>query len=240
MLILIKLLLAHIIGDFLLQPRSWVVEKERVKARSIKLYVHFTLHGVLMFLLLWGVEHASMVIAITISHGIIDTIKLYAQKPINKPKWFLFDQFLHIVSIVGLWAYFTIPEVHFINFINNPVVLTYVLGILSVTIVSSLTIQEVMAYWSSALNDHSDSSLNKAGKYIGMMERLFVFTFVVIGRWDGIGFLLAAKSIFRFGDLKEAKDRKLTEYILIGTLLSFGIAMALGLIVIYLHKLNTP
>jgi hypothetical protein len=68
------------------------------------------------------------------------------------------------------------------------------------------------------------------------MERLFVFTFVVMGRWEGIGFLMAAKSIFRFGDLKEAKDRKLTEYILIGTLLSFGIAMALGVAVVYFHK----
>jgi hypothetical protein len=33
---------------------------------------------------------------------------------------------------------------------------------------------------------------------------------------------LAAKSIFRFGDFK---DRKLTEYVLIGNLLSFGMAM---------------
>jgi hypothetical protein len=52
-----------------------------------------------------------------------------------------------------------------------------------------------------------------------------------MGHFDAIGFLLAAKSIFRFGDLKEAKDRKLTEYVLIGTLLSFGIALLIGLLV---------
>jgi hypothetical protein len=45
---------------------------------------------------------------------------------------------------------------------------------------------------------------------------------------------LAAKSIFRFGDLKESKDRKLTEYVLIGTLLSFGIAIAVGMITLKL------
>ncbi|MBU6331829.1 MAG: hypothetical protein KGQ80_05390 [Bacteroidetes bacterium] len=50
---------------------------------------------------------------------------------------------------------------------------------------------------------------------------------------------LINKSIFRFGDLKEAKDRKQTEYILIGTLLSFGMAVAIGVIVVYFHKLNT-
>ena len=73
----------------------------------------------------------------------------------------------------------------------------------------------------------------------GMLERLFVFIFVVTGNWQGIGFLLAAKSVFRFGDLKESKSRKLTEYILIGTLLSFGIAITTGLIVLklgdYMH-----
>ena len=67
-----------------------------------------------------------------------------------------------------------------------------------------------------------------------MLERLFVFIFVITGNWEGIGFLLAAKSVFRFGDLKESKDRKLTEYILIGTLLSFGIAIATGMLVLKL------
>lgn len=67
-----------------------------------------------------------------------------------------------------------------------------------------------------------------------MLERLFVFIFVITSNWEGIGFLLAAKSVFRFGDLKESKDRKLTEYILIGTLLSFGIAIATGMLVLKL------
>jgi len=54
---------------------------------------------------------------------------------------------------------------------------------------------------------------------------------MLTGHFEAIGFLLAAKSIFRFGDLKEAKDRKLTEYVLIGTLLSFGLALLTGLLV---------
>jgi hypothetical protein len=57
-----------------------------------------------------------------------------------------------------------------------------------------------------------------------------VFAFVVSNNWEAVGFLLAAKSVFRFGDLKESKDRKLTEYVLIGTLLSFGIALFLGIL----------
>lgn len=39
MILIIKLILAHFIGDFLLQPKSWVEEKEKLKAKSFKLYM---------------------------------------------------------------------------------------------------------------------------------------------------------------------------------------------------------
>ena len=52
---------------------------------------------------------------------------------------------------------------------------------------------------------------------------------MLVGVVEAVGFLLAAKSVFRFGDLKDDKDRMRTEYVLIGTLLSFGIAIGIGL-----------
>ena len=60
---------------------------------------------------------------------------------------------------------------------------------------------------------------------------MFVYIAVLGGHLQVVGFLLAGKSIFRFGDLTRAKDRKLTEYILIGTFLSFLIAIITGIIV---------
>ena len=50
-------------------------------------------------------------------------------------------------------------------------------------------------------------------------------TFVITGNIEGVGFLLAAKSIFRFGDLNKAREIKITEYVLLGTLASFTIAL---------------
>lgn len=47
----------------------------------------------------------------------------------------------------------------------------------------------------------------------------------VVPDFIGIGFLVAAKSILRF---EEAKKQKLAEYVLIGTLLSFSLAIALA------------
>ena len=234
MIILIKLIIAHFIGDFLLQPKSWVEDKENRKAKSVKLYLHILIHGLLALLILWDLNHWLLALLILFSHGIIDTIKLYAQKESNKSSWFLIDQMLHIISILGLWVIFFNPELNFQSWYENTNFWVYAAALLLITIVSGIVMRELMSNWSKALNESNKESLNNAGKYIGMLERLFVFMFVITGNWEGIGFLLAAKSVFRFGDLKEAKDRKLTEYILIGTLLSFGIALSAGMVVLKL------
>lgn len=232
MIILFKLLLAHFIGDFVLQPKSWVDEKESEKAKSYKLYLHILLHGVLVLLVLWDLNYWLLALILMMLHGVIDIIKLYVQKENSKPQWFLIDQGLHIVSIIVLWIVWNKPDIPVKTWVMSLEVWIYITALLFLTAVTSIIIQVLMINWSKALNDNNEASLNNAGKYIGILERLFVFTFVVTGNWGAIGFLLAAKSVFRFGDLKESKDRKLTEYILIGTLLSFGIAIATAMLVL--------
>ena len=236
MIILIKLLLAHFIGDFLLQPKSWVKDKEAKKAKSIYLYAHILIHGLLISLMLWNINHWRLALLLSVVHGIVDMIKLYNQKENNKSKWFIIDQIVHIISIIILWFLFFKPEINFNSILSSPKIWIYTTAILLITVVSGIAIRELMSSWSKALDDSNDESLSNAGKYIGMLERLFVFIFVITGNWEGIGFLIAAKSVFRFGDLKESKDRKLTEYILIGTLLSFGIAIATGMLVLKLME----
>ena len=73
-------------------------------------------------------------------------------------------------------------------------------------------------------------SLDKAGMYIGMFERVLVLIFVLTDQFEAIGFLIAAKSILRFSDRTEHKPRKQTEYVLIGTLISFTVTIVLGLL----------
>ena len=62
----------------------------------------------------------------------------------------------------------------------------------------------------------------KGGRYIGQLERTLILLFVLVNQPTGVGFLVAAKSVFRFGDLKEHEDRMEAEYIIIGTMLSFA------------------
>ena len=58
-----------------------------------------------------------------------------------------------------------------------------------------------------------------------------------MGQFAGIGFLVATKTIFRFGDLTKNKDMKLTEYMMLGTLLSYAIALLVGWNALQIYKI---
>ncbi len=232
MIIFVKLLLAHLIGDFILQPNSWVSDKEHRVYRSPYLYLHTLLHGVLAFVIIGKTDFFGYAFALALSHGFIDFLKLKFQKKKTKRNWFIVDQLLHLVVLVVISLLYNGQIIDF-SFMDNQfwIMLT---ALVLLTKPTSIIIKNIISIWTpESKNDKSDDSLQNAGNYIGILERLFVFYFVITGHYEAIGFLLAAKSIFRFGDLKEAKDRKLTEYVLIGTLLSFGTAFLVGLLTNY-------
>lgn len=68
------------------------------------------------------------------------------------------------------------------------------------------------------------SELNR-GRIIGVLERALLYIFILQGQFGAIGFILAAKAFTRF---KALDDRSFAEYVLIGTLLSAGLALAIG------------
>ena len=144
---------------------------------------------------------------------------------------FFIDQILHLTVILILWYYWQNVDLSYATILTEQR-LIYLTAIVAVTIPASIAIKVFVSQWLPETTDIDSASLTNAGKYIGIFERLFILAFLLTGHWEGIGFLIAAKSVFRFGDLKESKDRKLTEYILLGTLLSFGIVIGIGLLVL--------
>lgn len=234
MIIFAKLLLAHLLGDFLLQPNSWVSHKELHKHKSKFLYLHTILHGVLAWIFIGKTDFILPAIALAGSHGIIDFIKLQFQRTSTKRMWFIADQLLHLLVIFAIAAAYTNKTLD-LEFFDTKFWILLTAGLL-LTKPTSITIKNIISIWTPDNRNSTDTSLANAGNYIGILERLFVFCFIMTGHFEAIGFLLAAKSIFRFGDLMEAKERKLTEYVLIGTLISFGIAVSTGLLVEFLFQ----
>ncbi len=234
MLLSIKLILAHLIGDFLIHPQKWVKHKNKNKHKSKYLYWHIFIHALALIILLQFNYWLAFVIIIP-SHFLIDLAKLYLLNKKNKRWLFVLDQLAHLLMIaivIQIYEPF-LSEVVSMDFTS---VLLLFCCLIGVTTMSAIIMRIIISKWNIENYKNEKESLENAGTIIGILERLFVFLFVITDFWSGIGFLLAAKSIFRFGDLSRAKDRKLTEYVLIGTLISFGLAIGIGMIYLRLKS----
>ncbi len=235
MLSLLLMLLAHILGDFVLQPRSWV-EKRSTKIQY--LFYHIAVHAGLLFLFFsWDLAgNWQNILFLTAAHLAIDSAKIGFE--IKFPKQgvlaFIIDQLLHVASILVVF-FFNNPDKWnaLIGQLDPYTILLYLIAIILQLFVVPIIIRVYISKWNQEVefNNKRKETLFEAGKLIGVLERVMILSFVLLDFMEGIGFLLAAKSIFRFGDLSNAKDTKFTEYVLIGTLLSFvlGTLIALGL-----------
>lgn len=229
MLLLIKLLIAHLLGDFILQTNSFTKKKEKHQLKSPHLYIHAIIHGLLALLFLNDLKWWWAAVIVTITHFIIDAGKLKLTTKKNARWLFLIDQLLHILVICLLYTF--IAQIDLLE----DIVITkntwlFMLCAIFLTSPVGIMLKVFFTRWKLNEKDTGIDSLKNAGKWIGMIERLLVFVFIISGNFSAVGFLLTAKSVFRFGDLSKAKNMKLTEYVLIGTLLSFGIAILVGLL----------
>jgi len=73
-----------------------------------------------------------------------------------------------------------------------------------------------------------EGSMQNAGRVIGYLERALIFLLVINKQLSAIAFILAAKSIIRFGP---AKNRVFAEYFLVGTFSSILIAVLAAIII---------
>ena len=237
----LKLILAHILGDFVLQPGSWVKHKRKKGIRSPYLLAHIGVHLLtLLVLLQFEIRYLPGIAFIAITHYAIDLLKIRYTTKKNSTRLFIADQVAHL-AILNLVVYYYTPYKIDFDLVYQPQILLLASLVFFVTYVSGILMRLILEPWQDAIEPEKKSkgkikntSLAGAGKIIGMLERLFVFAFILLNAWSAIGFLITAKSVFRFGDLTEGKNRRLTEYVLIGTLLSFGLAIGAGLFYQYM------
>ena len=223
---LLKLLLAHLLTDFILQPKSWVEDRTQKHFFSAKLYLHGLVTG-MVALAFAGINYWIAVCIITVTHILIDGWKSYRPKTLF---YFITDQFLHMLVIFGAW-YFTFIKwanvTEALSFVkNNNNLWALVTAIIFLTAPAGILIGQMTMKWREKII--GAESLANAGKWIGIIERLIVFILVMVGQFAAISLLIAAKGIIRFNE-KDRPEVK-TEYLVIGTLLSIGLAMITGII----------
>jgi len=234
--LLLWLVIGHVIADFYLQPMSWVHDRNNRHFKSTKVVWHSLVHGVLGFIALAVWQHHydfevssaafGYAMLITISHYFIDIGKSYSSKGVIP---FLLDQLAHLLVILLITLNLSEPpsiSEQLLAFISTPGNLIIGLGYLLVLTPASVMIRMLLERWAYMGNE--EESLPQAGNLIGQLERVLLLTCILIDSWAAVGFILAAKSVFRFGDLTASKDRKLTEYVMLGTLVSILVTLSVA------------
>ncbi|OUD27416.1 DUF3307 domain-containing protein [Flavobacterium psychrophilum] len=222
---LILQIIAHILSDYFFQTDASAKEKNENGFKSQFLLKHTFITFICSWLMSFDVNFVFCALSISIIHYIIDGLK----KSLTSRFSFFIDQSLHLV-IIGLfvWIFDQYFESNLIWNISIDIKwLAIILGYLICVKPANIFIRETFV--AGKIESISDTTveLKNAGKLIGILERILVLTFVIIGKLEVVGFLIAAKSILRYKDTNTIK----TEYVLIGTMLSFGIAMMIGLLI---------
>ncbi len=238
---LFSLLAAHILADFYWQPTKWVTGKRRKVFRSKYLYYHIAVVFITSYVLLGNWRNPLPAIFIAILHAVIDIIKLKFDTK-NTTTWFVSDQIMHVISIlfvVGIITGQAEPTFETVlQWLQMPKSMALLTGLLLCLNPVSYMVGMMTRPWRQELErlvPNADDNLANAGRWIGISERLLIFIFVLISQFSAIGFLIAAKSLLRYNDkssneIPAAYITKKSEYVLVGTLLSYTSAIIIALL----------
>lgn len=212
------LLFAHALADFPLQSDRMAATKRRPGV--------LLLHGAIVLVTAQaalGRVDAWELLALAAAHIAIDAIK--ANLLPDRLWSFMVDQGAHLATILavalvspdllsgGLWA-----GVDWV-----PAVFAALAGVILATQAGGHAIALLVAPWGRPI---LAEGLPNGGRLIGLLERGIIILLIFAGQPAGIGFLIAAKSVLRFETTSH--DRSAAEYVIVGTLASFGWAMAVG------------
>ena len=225
---LILQIIAHLLTDFFFQTSENAEDKNNLGFKSLFLKWHI----LIVFTLSWGlsfqINFIYGAIMISVTHYIIDGLKKQINNPPRLRNYsFFIDQILHLIIIICIVflfdRYYGINSLFEIK-IKLKCFLIFT-GYLICLKPANIIIKQVFKVFE--IKSSQEDELPNAGKLIGILERILVLTFILLNQFEAVGFLIAAKSILRYRDDSTLK----TEYVLIGTMLSFGIAVIIGIII---------
>lgn len=220
--------IAHLCLDYFFQTDRLAKQKNTIGFKSSFLYWHALVCFVLAWLFSIQISFVFAAAIISITHFLMDGFKHH----LNNSKYFgryafFIDQAIHLIILVVVVVLFDKwqginPSIDVsINFKYLLIITGYLVCLKP----ANIFIREV--FKSTEIQVSSDNEMPNAGKVIGVLERILTLTFLIVSQYSAVGFLIAAKSILRYGNNETLK----TEYVLIGTMLSFGIAVIAGIII---------
>lgn len=228
--LLVLLVAGHVLGDFVLQTERMVTGKRDWRWMGTHVALVAAAQAAALFPFL---SSGTLVVAlaIAVSHGAIDAVKVRVAESPARLGPFALDQAAHGLSLIGGWL--------LLLHVFRPTPLGPMDGapLSSVEDIGLLVAayafignggSAIVRGLLGSFEVGTEEEVRGTGRVIGILERLLALTLVLLGEWGTLGLVLAAKSIARF---KELEDRSFSEYYLIGTLASLLVAVGAGLLV---------
>lgn len=220
--IFIPLLAAHFVADFLIQSDQSI----QIKNKLWILIKGGLIVGLLSYIFLGILTAWDIILGIIISQILLDAWKIKTTKGTQLSR-FAGDQLGHILIIffisaaAGGYKYLDYSSIweNLFGLIYLRLLTLIAGGIFSIYAVSFL-VELVLQSLGLKKKDDQGGGIKEGGKIIGYLERSLILLFILVDYPAGIGYLIAAKSVFRFGELTSPDRRIQAEYIIIGTLLS--------------------
>ena len=239
--------LAHLLTDFVFQTHRLLEQKRRGKFFAYFLHglTHYLSAIILVSFFLAGsglsLRAHVVILALTLTHLLLDLAKIrLTQKALlnDGAVAYISDQLLHFVSVAcAAWLFSpglpfadvgalldrgrAIPsKLLFVPVIYVGVIFGggYLIRALTRPLAKSINLEQP---------EKGGEPMQNAGLYIGWLERFLLLTALLLQSPGTAGLILAAKAIARY---PEFKSEHFAEYFLIGTLLSFSIAVLGGAI----------
>jgi hypothetical protein len=232
-------IVAHLIADFTFQWQKWSDGKSKKPITKYHFY-HVLVVLVMSFLFSFDPNFWWAAISLAFLHLLVDILKSYLCKKSKsrqaKSAYFFADQFVHLIIIIFVSCLYSyVSSIHCIIGINSVYYIAVVAGFLFCAKPTNIYIQNILVSFSIETPDtrtensesgaDDEKSLPNAGKLIGITERFLTLALILSGQYGAVGLVIAAKSILRYNSAQKS------EYILVGTLLSFGFATILGILI---------
>jgi hypothetical protein len=233
--------LAHLLADFVFQTDRIVFAKHLGAGKG------YFLHALTHYLSVIGIvalvdphrfltlSFQLIAIVLSVVHLFVDWAKVSLTKAGRLPDnavGFLLDQLVHLLTVLAAVLFLVHPPspawdswLIRARSSQEKILLALVVYVFVIFAGGYLIRELIRPLWKQDPGQPSENhdEVVNAGLYIGWLERLLILTALVLQSPGTVGFILAAKSIARYPELKSIR---FAEYFLIGTLIS--VTMAVG------------
>ena len=180
---IIAMFLAHLVGDYILQWNSLAAWKSRAFG-GVFVHCLIVFSVTWLFILPFDVAWWPWVVFIGITHFLIDLIQLRVKLPIPELARYTLDQLAHLTIITialagGGYLDMGLLLQNSLAVLQSDMLLIYLFGYAFITMPAWVLVK----FTAYGLVQGGAPQFGDSSKYLGILERILITTFVVLGQY---------------------------------------------------------